>query len=248
MKSIRRFVFAALICAGLQPVQAQVASPDTMVHKIFATLQAKDQQAFVALYPNAQQFGHFIRSLMEKTFNSEEMKKLMAQDEKAKDLNLDSLVDAQVAVATSPETFAQMEQEFGKIFQRTIEKGEKKGVNWSEAKLTGYTIDSSATKEEGMPFQPGEMKTFKGVIEFASGDQPYQLAFDKVIFLPTENGWFGADFPQLARKGESLAPDKVSESAATDEMPAPKKPATPAKKAPVKKTGTKAPVKKKATS
>jgi hypothetical protein len=117
--------------------------------------------------------------------------------------------------------------------------------------MTGYTIDSSAGIEEGSPFQPAGMKAVKGVIDFTAGGQPYQLAFDKVVFLPTEGGWFGAEFPQLARKGESLAPDKV-EGQDAEGMPAPQKKGKGAQgKAPAAKgkTGaTKAPVRKKAKS
>ncbi|HET7896529.1 MAG TPA: hypothetical protein VFL47_02635, partial [Flavisolibacter sp.] len=205
MRNIRCLLFVAVLSTALQSVRAQVATPEAMVQKVFATLQAKDQKAFVALYPNADQFGRFIHDIMEKTFKSEEMKQMMALDEKTKNLNVDSLIDAQVTAAVSPTAFAEMQAQFGQIFQRTIEKGEKKGVKWSEAQLTGYTIDSSENKEEGTP--PVNVKTIKGVIDFTSGGQPYQLAFDKMLYLPVEKGWFGADFPQLARKGESLAPD-----------------------------------------
>ena len=78
MKSVRRVMTMALLCLSLQTVQAQVRNADTMIHKIFASLQAKDQKAFVALYPNAEQFGRFIRGIMEQTMKSEEIKKLMA--------------------------------------------------------------------------------------------------------------------------------------------------------------------------
>ena len=50
-------------------------------------------------------------------------------------------------------------------------------------------------------------KTMKGVIDFSSGGKDYQMSFDKVIYLPSEGGWFGGEFPQLAKKGESLEPD-----------------------------------------
>jgi hypothetical protein len=208
MKIFWGLLFAA-ISTALQPVHAQVSSPEAMVRKVFATLQAKDQQAFVALYPNAEQFGRFIRQIMQKTFQSEEMKAMMAQDEKAKNLNIDSLIGAQVAAATSSAAIAEMQKQFGQIFQRIIEKGEKKGVNWSNATLTGFTIDSSDAGNGNDPSQPVNVKSVKGVIDFTSGGQAYQLAFDKMLYMPAENSWFGADFPQLARKGESLAPDRV---------------------------------------
>jgi hypothetical protein len=184
-----------------------------MVHRVFASLKAKDQQAFVALYPNAQQFSRFMRNIMEQAMKSDEIKKLMEADEKTKGLNLDSLIDAQIATVSGPDAMAKMQQEFGKVFQNIIEKGEKKGVKWSDAKLTNYTIDTVAVGAEGTPFQPKGIKEAKGVIDFTVGEIPYQLAYNKMMYLESEGGWFGADFSQIARKGESLEPDpEVSES------------------------------------
>ena len=120
--------------------------------------------------------------------------------------------------------------------------------------MTGYTIDSSAFGDkQGMPFQLTGLKEAKGVIDFSVGDKPYQLAFGKMMLIEKEGGWFGADFTQLARKGESLEPDKEeTEAEAADEAPRQKpavkqqKAAAGKPKAPVKKA--KAPAKKKATS
>jgi citrate lyase gamma subunit len=210
MNITRPLALAIMLFFALPALHAQIKSPDTMVHRIFASLKAKDQQAFVQLYPNAQQFGRFIRNIMEQTMKSEEIRKLMEADEKTKGINLDSLIETQVAAVSGPEAMAQMQQEFGKVFQNIIEKGEKKGVNWSEAKLTGFTIDTAAVGAEGAPFQPKGIKEAKGVIDFTVGDVPYQLAFNKMMFIESEGGWFGADFPQIARKGESLQPDPES--------------------------------------
>jgi hypothetical protein len=239
----------AVFCLSLQTVHAQVPNADTMIRKIFASLQAKDEKAFVALYPNAEQFGRFIRGIMEQTMKSEEIRKLMAMDEKTKGMNLDSLVEAQITEETKPEKFAKTQAQFGKTFQQIVDKGEKKGVNWSQAKLTSYTIDSSAFGgKEGMPFQLTGLKEAKGVIDFSVGDSAYQLAFGKMMWIEKEGGWFGADFPQLARKGESLEPDK-SDLAEADEMmsdttaevvEAPKASKGAKTKKPVAKTGTKA--------
>jgi hypothetical protein len=250
MKQIRVAVFLAVVCFAAQSLSAQVSNADTMIRRIFATLKANDQKAFVALYPNRQQFGRFMRNLMEQTFNSEEMKKVMAQDEKAKNLNIDSLIGAQVATLTSEAAFSQMENAFGAMFQSIIKKGEAKGVKWSDATLVSYTIDSSADVADGAPFQPAGMKALKGVIDFTSGGSPYQLAYEKVMYLPTEGGYFGADFPQLARKGESLAPDKeetVTDSVTmtqTETVPPP--PPAPKKKPTTKgkTTGSKTPARK----
>lgn len=207
MKNIRLLLLAILFFFALPALHAQVKSADTLVHRIFGTLQAKDQQAFVQLYPNAQQFGRFIRNIMEQTMKSEEIKKLMEADEKTKGINLDSLIEVQVAAISSPESMKKMQEEFGKTFQQIIKKGETKGVAWNKAKLTGFTLDTVAVEAAGAPFQPKGIKEAKGVIDFTVDNVPYQLAFNKMMYIESEGGWFGADFSQVARKGESLEPD-----------------------------------------
>ena len=246
MKNARRVLFAFLLLS-LTNLQAQEKNADTLVHRVFAALKAKDQQAFIQLYPNAQQFGRFIRNIMEQTMKSEEIKKLMAADEKSKGLNIDSLIDAQVVAVSSPEAMGKMQEEFEKTFQQIIEKGEKKGIRWNEAKLTGYTLDTVEVENGAAPFQPKGIKEAKGVIDFMVGTVPYQMAFTKMMYIESEGGWFGADFSQVARKGESLEPDQ--EGAVKDETTVSQKKTPPAKKgaapAPKKNTTTKTPVRKK---
>lgn len=247
MKITRSYVLIAALVFATTTLQAQVRDADSMIQKVFASLQAKDQKAFVALYPSGQQFSRFMRNIMEQTLKSDEMKKMMEADEKSKGMNVDSLIESQVALLSTPESMAKMQQEFGNVFQRIIEKGEKKGVKWNAAKLTSYTMDTSAVEGDA-PFQPAGLKEAKGVIDFTVGNDAYQLAYAKMMYLQSEGGWFGADFPQLARKGESLEPD--AEQADEEVAPAPKKKGpAPKGKAPAKKgkTGsTKAPVRKKA--
>lgn len=209
MKKLKTLLFiAATIFTTV--TQAQVNSADSMVQRIFATLKAKDVQGFVALYPNAKQFGTMMRTMMEQMMNSEQMKEAMATDPNAKNMNIDSLIEAQISQLSNPEAFAMMEKKFGQTFKKVIEKGESKGVNWSDATLVSYTIDSSASLEDGPDMEMlknSGLKAMKGVIEFKVKDSSYQLAFDKIIYIPTERGWFGGEFPQLAHKGESLQPE-----------------------------------------
>lgn len=250
MKITRPFFVLAVILFAATSLQAQVPTADAMIQKVFASLKAKDQEAFVALYPNQQQFSRFMRNIMEQTLKSDEMKKLLEADEKSKGLNIDSLINMQVAMVTTPESMAKMQQEFAKTFQQVIAKGEQKGVKWNEAKLDSFTMDTTAI-ESGAPFTPAGIKEAKGVIHFSVGTDAYQLAFAKMMFIESEGGWFGADFPQLARKGESLAPDPepADEEAVMPPAPEKKKSGTKEKKAPAAKSKTgsaKPPVRKKA--
>jgi hypothetical protein len=211
MKIINRIVLLTAVLLVVQAANAQVNNPDTMIRKIFSTLQAKDQKAFVALYPNGAQFGKMMRTMMEQMLNSEQMKQMMAMDEKSKNMNIDSLINAEVAKMSTPEAFAEMQKSFVQSFQKIIEKGESKGVKWSDARLVTYTKDTAANITGDMAMlQATGIKNMKGVIDFRSNNTDYQMSFDKVIYLPSEGGWFGGEFPQLARKGESLEPDKAA--------------------------------------
>ena len=217
MKHIRRlaFLFASLFFATT--INAQVSSADMMIQKLFTTLKNKDEKSFVALSPNAKQMGGLVRSIMETMFKSPEMKNMMAMDEKSKNMNIDSLIDAQVSQVTKPETQAEMEKSYAKNFNETIEKGEKKGVNWSQSKFVSVQMDSTADigDEEMKMFAGAGIKNLKGVIDFNSAGTDYQMNFDKVLFIPTEGGWFGGEFKQVIKKGESFAaetPDKDVEA------------------------------------
>jgi hypothetical protein len=127
---------------------------------------------------------------------------------------------------SKPEVFGEMQKSFGKKFKEAIEKGEKKGVNWSAAKLVTYTTDTTGdvTPEMEM-FKSSGIKNLKGVIDFTAGDSAYQMSFDKLIYIPAEGGWFGGEFEQVIRKGESFAPSQDEREMATKDtmlMEAPK--------------------------
>lgn len=196
-------IFTAL--AATQVTLAQVSQPDAMVQKIFATLQSKDEKAFVNLYPNAAQFTKLMRSMMEQMLSTPEVKQAMAADPTSKNMNVDSLINVEVSKISDPESFAQMQKKFSSSFQQIIEKGEKNGVNWSNAQLTNFTIDTAAALDGEMAaLKSTGIKAMSGVIDFRSNNTDYHMSFDKVMYLPEEGGWFGGEFPQLARKSESL--------------------------------------------
>lgn len=242
MKNIQRvFLFAAFFFV-LQTAKAQDSNVESLVQKFFASLKAKDEKAFVALYPNATQFSNLMRTMMQQVLGSEQMQQMMAMDPKTKDMNIDSLINAEVGKMSNPEAFAEMQKSFAENFQKTIVKGEKKGVNWSDATYTGVAIDSNT-------HMPGQMEALKdagfkavqGVIDFRSAGTDYQMSFDKIIFIPSE-GWYGGEFPQIAKKGESLQPDPEPDEPMVDSVAVPQKKATKSKtksKTPTSKTKTK---------
>jgi|GEM_PF-5043346 len=207
MKHIKRLAFLFTLSLFASAASAQVSNADSMIHRLFSSLKNKDEKSFVTLYPNTQQMNKLVRGMMETMFKSEEMQKMMAMDEKAKNMNIDSLIEVQMAQMNKPETQAQMQKSYGETFRSIIEKGEKKGVNWSQAQLVSYTIDSAANAndEEMRMFAGSGIKAIKGVIDFRAGGTDYQMNYDKVLYIPSENGWFGGEFKQVIKKGESFA-------------------------------------------
>ena len=203
MKHLRRLALLLSISFFTASVDAQVSNVDTMIHKLFATLKSKDEASFIALYPNGTQMANLVRSMLNTMFKSPEMQQMMAMDEKSKNMNIDSLVNAQVSQMNKPETQTEMKKAFSKNFQDIIDKGEKKGVNWSQAQLVSYTLDSTAeaSDEEMKMFAGAGVKNVKGVISFTSGGADYQMNFDKVLRIPSEGGWFGGELKQVIKKG-----------------------------------------------
>lgn len=259
MKSTKIIVSLIAASCFISSVNAQVANADSMIHKVFATLKAKDKKAFVALYPSSTQFPKIMRSMMNQMMKSEQMMQMMANDPSSKNLNIDSLIDAQVNQMSSPEALSKMEEKFSNNFKEAIEKGESKGVNWSNAEITSYTIDSSSSSITGDPtddmVKGTGMKSMKGVIDFKSGDSAYQMSFNEIIYMPSENGWFGGDFRQVIRKGESFQEEETSmpdEVSVVDTVAVPYKGKTKSKSksktsSTKTKTKTKTPARKPAT-
>ena len=58
-----RFLFLITLLLTIKKVDAQVTNADTMVHKIFAVLKAKDAKAYVALYPNKEQMVRLLQKM-----------------------------------------------------------------------------------------------------------------------------------------------------------------------------------------
>lgn len=206
MKYIKRLALLVVVSFFATTINAQVKTADNMIHQLFASLKNKDEKAFTSLYPNGQQMASLMRGMMETMFKSEEMQKMMAMDEKSKNMNIDSLINAQLSQMTKPEAQAEMQKSFAKNFQEIVEKGEKKGVNWSQAQLVSFTLDSTSQvdDEEMKMFAGAGIKNLKGVIDFKAAGTDYQMNFDKVLYIPSEGGWFGGEFKQVIKKGESF--------------------------------------------
>jgi len=257
MQFLKQLIVLLLISFSLQKLQAQVTSADAMANKIFTTLKAKDEKAYIALYPNKEQMSRLMTKMM-KGIMSEVAKSPEAMQE-LKDEgkgNIDSLISAELQKKASPEEMTKMEEKYAKDFYKIIEQGEKKGINWNTIELVKFDIDTVTVADESMKklFGSNEFRSMKGVMHFKANDSAYQMNFDDVMYLPEESGWFGVKFKQLISEGEKFEKeDEEKEEVMVmedgDEVAPPPPPLPPSKsKAKTKTTTSKTKTKTKTKS
>ena len=125
-------------------------------------------------------------------------------------------------------------------FNKTIQQGEMKGVDWPMANLISYTADSILDKNTGL-------YELKGKIYFNSNEKEFFIAFEKTMWQE-DQGWTGISIREVNEKSEerSLGDDGFQWEG-SPVMPRDTIPAmldTLQKKASVKKTGARIPAKK----
>jgi hypothetical protein len=235
MKKRKGVLLLCFVFLSVFSVQAQVSNPDSIVRKLFATLPTNDESGFVALYPSPQQLMELVKSIM----MSDEVRKQIAMSSGDKNINMDSLVQAQLSAMAKPEVAAEMTKSFGRNFQRAVENGKAKNIDWKKARFLSYKLDTAAAgNDEAMLGKLG-YKTLNGVIDFSVDTAMYQMQFSKIIFIPKANGWYGGEFGQIVRKGEKFAaPGMETEDVTiTDTVQAPEPPPPPAKSKTKTKSG-----------
>lgn len=262
-KLFAALMLLAFIGSGFAGAHAQISSVDTLVHRLFATLKAKDTKAYVALYPSPQQLSRFMKKAI--AVQRESLKGLQQRDSSQQDKSspvnfdsllvaLDSAMTAQFNELSKPENYPELEKKYTKGFAPALKQGEEKGVVWSAATLTGYSLDSSAQEDSASVKMLGPgYKNMKGVLDFRSNAKDYQLSFDNAVYFPEEGGWFGGQFKEVIRKGERFSPppdvfkgDSIDSVVTRPRLPAKSK--TKAKtKAGEVKTKTKSPARKPST-
>ncbi len=205
MKLIHQLTFASAFILLTQIGKAQVGTADSMVYKLFASLKNKDKKAFVALYPNSQQFIKFTKKVL--LAQKDLFKQFREIDSslapKRPPMNFDSLFTAQINRISKPEVFDSLKEVFGKTFSPVISQGEVKGVNWTTANLESYTLDSTALADSNAIRMMGPgFKNMKAIISFSSGNNAYRISIKNIFYIPEEGGWFGGEFNEVIRKGE----------------------------------------------
>ena len=251
MINTRKLLALLIFTLFIETTQAQITSPDTLVHRIFTALKNKDEKAFVALYPNQEQMTKMMSKIMAgliteiAKMDTTNKKKLIGGD-------FNEMMLEELKKKTKPE---QMEKEFGRFaknFRDIIEKGEQRGIDWNRITLLRYSYDSITMKDETAVklFGTDGMKTMEGKLYFTSADSVYQVSFHETLYLPEERGWYGAELHQLKKENETLADDteikEVMMESIEEDVPPP--PPPPPSKQKTKTTSSKTKTKTKTKS
>lgn len=185
-KGASAIVFFCLFTAN---AVAQTANADTMIYKVFRSLKAKDEAAFLSLFPNYTQ----LKEVMRQAVASE------AAGNTVREKEMDSALNAYLANFTEELYRKDLVKHFSDDFQRVMKQGTEKGLDWKSAVLDKYTYDKKS--EDGFPM-------LSGMLYLKEGNQEYTLTFEEIIWVQKEGGYFGVSLKNLLAKGEV---DKANE-------------------------------------
>ncbi len=201
---MRIVIVATAIFFGLtvQTVQAQITSPDTLVHRIFNALKNKDEKAFVALYPTSEQMTRLLKKVVAgaEEFGNDSISK---RELLPGGINQEVVKELQEKMIT--EDFSKEYDRYARNFQNIILAGESKGIDWGKAVLVKYWFDTTRIKDEMMVMVLGSNagKMMTGFIEFTFLGRAYQVHFKETLYLPDEQGWFGAELHRFSEAGNA---------------------------------------------
>jgi hypothetical protein len=162
---------------------SQTISKDEMVKKIFTTLQHKDEEGFIKLFPDADTFKNWLASAVNDT-------SLGSNDKEGP--NLMNIVN---------DSFLQHASR--RNFRKYIQQGEKKGVDWTIARLVSYSADTLMTG-----LYDKTVTSLQGKIYFNVNETEFYLKYRRVIWIDRK-GWYAVTIDNLdERSKEDLADDE----------------------------------------
>jgi hypothetical protein len=177
----RTLTLLSLIAVFCTTTYSQEKNSAVMVKKIFSSLQRKDEKAFVRLFPDAATMRAFIQ-------------KIYASDSLVNG-NEDVLHDLTARITDSS-----MREKFINSFRDIISTGEKKGVDWSEAKFVSYLADSTFETES-------RTSVLNGKIYFTSNKKDYFLSYGQIIWFD-KLGWYGVEVDRIDEKYKENDPEE----------------------------------------
>jgi hypothetical protein len=174
MKKMKLIIIISLV-SMFAPAYSQEKDKEVMIRKIFSVIQQKDADGFVKLFPDAST----MREVVTKLYSEEKKEGL---DELLAELSDSSL-----------------QSQFSETFSEIMEKGNEKGIDWSQAKFISFSADSSIIEE---------IKTTRltGKIYFNAGKIEYFMSYDDIIWFENR-GWYGVNIRRIDEKSKEDEPD-----------------------------------------
>ena len=213
---MKRGSFFLLLFFYACTVQAQANNPDEIVRKVFASLQAKDENAFLALCPDSAQLVQIMKRLAQGVIadiKSGLPKDFSRRSMASFDKSLDPIRES-LKKTYAPKEIQKRRNSFRENFCRILEDGEKRGVDWATATFTNFTFDSikngSFLYGQSLP-KHSSFQSMRGKIYFKDRDSTCQVWVEDLTFIPTENRWYVGTLEMLV-----LAGDKADEIEITD--------------------------------
>lgn len=189
-------------------MQAQESKPDSLIRKIFATLQAKDEKAFLALCPNSTQLVCIMKKLADgviEDIKSGLPKDLSRSSMASLDKSLES-VRSSLKKTYSPKAIQKLRNSFGEKFRSIIRDGEKWGVDWNATIFTKYILDS--TKDDFLYgqnlFKSSSYQSMSGKFCFKDKDSTSQVLFSNLLYSEEEKKWYAGMLEATAPPGMEI--------------------------------------------
>ena len=237
MKALFYFLLVRLLAVNV--LHGQTKNGDTLSRQLFSALKAKDENAFLSLYPGREQSVKFtvaaITKQQEIIYQFVKADIALGSDHNISRPDFDSLANAEIKRISSVEAYQEAVTAIKNRFSEFIKLGEDKGVIWASACLTSYTIDTSKDDQFGESLPGGENKIINGLIHFSSGDSSFKLNFSKIMFRLDSIEWHNIILKHVTRESEDFPKDEVGikevilESVEEEEPPPPPPPPPPAK-------------------
>lgn len=190
-------------------MQAQVINPDELIHKIFATLQAKDEKAFLALCPDSMQLVQIMKRLADGVIadiKADVSQDLSRSSMASFDKSLNS-VRSSLQRIYSPKEIQRIKQSFTDDFRSIIKDGEMRGIDWATTTFINYTLDSTENGRslygQSLP-KHSDLQSMRGKIYFKDRDSTCQLWFSDLLFISEENRWYAGTLIWLILSGDHV--------------------------------------------
>jgi hypothetical protein len=191
---MKHLLFILLLLTVTFSTAAQEKNLDSMIHKIFYSVNGQDELAYLKLFPNRLQ-----------------MKQLVEIETKGKATKAqDSLISEMFGLNSDVAYENVMPAIFLRSFGHRLEEIERLGINKNSMVLKGYTLNNLiVAKDSGV----------NGVMYLFANGKDYEMKFKDVFWSATDSVWLGVELVGIIPKGGKYNENKMKRSSNEDHGP-----------------------------